>query len=61
MTFRSKSWQQERDERVASIDEHRKRRKMLRQAHKASRRWVKSREALSTMQFLAWHLQKPFE
>ena len=60
MASLSKSWQQERDQLVESIDEHRKRQRMLRQAHKASRRWVKSREALSTMQFLAWHLQKPF-
>jgi len=32
---------------------------MAKAAHRASRRWVKSREALSTMQYLSWHFHKP--
>lgn len=59
MTFPFKTWQEQRDELVASIDDHKKRAAMTKAAHRASMRWVKSREALNTMQFLSWHFQKP--
>ena len=60
MTSHSKSWNQQQDELCEKINEALKRRKkerMCQAAYKASQKWARSREALSTMQFMTWHLQ----
>lgn len=63
MTCHSKSWNEQQDELCEKINEalqHRqavKRQRICKEAYKASQRWAKSREALNTMQFLAWHIQ----
>lgn len=62
MTFHSKSWDQQQDELCEKINAalaQRKKQRMLLAAYKASQRWAKSREALSTMQFMTWHIQEP--
>lgn len=64
MTSHFKSWREQQDEVAEAIQaalDERRRKRMAHEATRAAQKWGKNLDALNTMQFMTWHIQKKLQ